>query len=169
MATFSYETNLIIKEMEEEEKRRRVCRLSKAEKEELLDFIDEIVSKYEMIMDEITYLVNLKNKNGKKAKEYVRFKVTNSELYLLESILSTNHFDSKPKIVRVKSGKRVKKYDCYRIKRIARLFYVANYVGKKCVETLIAVPDVHFALVQIKKDEFGQLSKYMNIATPHAV
>ena len=169
MAKFSYETQLLIEELEEKGKRRRISRLSKSEKDDLLDFVGMIVTKYESLMDEALFVLeNRKEYTKKSSKKKVRFEITKSELYLVDSILSDNRFDSRPKIVRLSSGKRAKKYSCYRIKRIARLFYVANYVGRSCVESLITVPDVHYALVQIKKDEFGQLEKYMNIETPHA-
>ena len=168
MANFSYETQLLINELEEKEKRRRISRLSQREKEDMLAFVKKIVIKYESIMDEALLVIEGQgNLNNKKKNYKDHFSVTKSELYLINAILTDNKFDSKPKIVKLSSGKRAKKYSCYRIKRIARMFYVANFVGKDCVESLITVPDVHFALVQIKNDQFGQLEKFMNIKTPH--
>ena len=112
-------------------------------------------------IEDISIIIN------NKERKFPRFKVSNSELYYIDSIISSNHFDSKPQVVKDKSGKLKKKYNCYRIKRIARMFYVASYVGRDCIETLITIPDVHYALMQIKNDEFGQLEKFLSIETPN--
>ena len=160
---FSKETQNIIARVNSDKRRTRKIKITQEEMSELLEFTQLLVNHYKEC---ITSFQNAIKDKTEKRKENIkhykpRFEISMNDYYLIDKIFATNKYHAFSKIVRLENGKTKKRFKAYSIQKLARVFYIAYSVNTRCVIELLQIPDIHFAITSIKKDEFGDLKEYL--------
>ena len=158
--TFTPETCKFIEAFEEKNKRVRKAKINDEEMARLIRFVSKIADKYQEITEDINLKLGGKKKDKKSKIRRKRFTINKKDGYVIDRIIESNKLHIYPKIMHI-NGSTSKKYDFYQIRKIARIFYVALNKGISTTQRLLEVPDVHFAIIKIMQDEYGELKKFL--------
>lgn len=160
---FTTETQDLITDLEKKYKRKK--KKEKKITQELLDFVNALIGKYDELFSD-RYSKSQYTEICICGQTYEVLPEMIRELKEVIKAVGKNSFDNMPVYRCIEENgemKRVKTFKQYRIQRLAKILKVAREADYALFESFIKIPDVYYTLNVIKSNKFGELDKYFGL------